>query len=117
MYKNKRIAISTTSCKRLHLLRRVLKAFTVFCKDMHLLDEVIFFDDSSTPEEKQQMEALLDDLFPNQRKTITHFYSDSFPDGYRHARVLNAWRDKLIETDTDYTLHLEDDYRGILNKL
>jgi len=110
MHKNKRIAISVTSCKRIHLLRRVLKAFVVFCEDIHLLDEVIFFDDSSSTDEKIQMENLLNELFPNQRKTITHFYPESFPDGYRHARILNSWRDKLIETDTDYTLHLEDDY-------
>lgn len=110
MYKNKKIALSITSCRRIYLLRRVLKAFTVFCKDMDLLDEVIFFDDSSTPEEKAEMESLLDVLFPNQHKTVTHFYSDSFPDNYRHSRILNTWRDKLIETDSDYTLHLEDDY-------
>ena len=110
MYKNKKISISTTSCRRLHFLRRVLKSFTVFCKDLELLDEVIFFDDSSSPEDKLQMEILLNDLFPEKVKIITHFYPDSFPDKYRHARILNHWREKLIERDIDYTLHLEDDY-------
>jgi hypothetical protein len=110
MYRNKKISISITSCKRIHLLRKVLKAFTVFCKDIDLLDEVIFFDDSSTSDEKAEMNTLLDSLFPDKKKTITHFYPDSFMDNYRHARVLNTWRDKLIESDIDYTLHLEDDY-------
>jgi len=88
----------------------VLKAFTVFCKDLELLDEVVFFDDSSTSEEKIQMENLLNELFPNQKKTITHFYPDSFPDNYRHSRILNTWREKLKEGSIDYTFHLEDDY-------
>ena len=110
MYKGKKISISTTSCRRLPLLKRILKAFTVFCKDTHLLDEVIFFDDSSSIEDKAEMEVLLNELFPDKVKIVTHFYTDSFPDGYRHARILNHWRDKLIERDIDYTLHLEDDY-------
>lgn len=110
MYKGKRISLSVTSCKRLHFLERVLKAFKVFCKDLDVIDDIIFFDDSSSEDEKRIMETLINDLFPGQRKTITHFYPDSFPDGFRHARILNAWREKLTDLDIDYTFHLEDDY-------
>jgi hypothetical protein len=110
MYKGKKISISITSSRRFPLLRRKLKSLTVFCKDINLLDEVIFFDDSSSIEDKSEMEVLLNQLFHDKVKTITHFYPDSFPDGYRHARILNHWRDKLIERDIDYTLHSEDDY-------
>jgi hypothetical protein len=110
MYKDRKISLSVTSCKRIYFLRRVLKAFSVFCKDLDLLDEIIFFDDSSTDQDKVEMGSLLNELFPNQTKIITHFYPDSFPDSYRHPRILNHWRDKLAEREIDYTLHLEDDY-------
>ena len=41
---------------------------------------------------------------------IEHFYANSFPDTYRHSRILNRWREILVETNTDYCFHLEDDY-------
>ena len=110
MYQHKKISLAITSCKRLHLLSRVLKAFTVFCEDIDIIDNVIFFDDSSTEEDKVKMEILLSELFPNQNKIITHFYKDSFNDTYRHARILNNLREKLIETNTEYFFLLEDDY-------
>jgi hypothetical protein len=110
MYGNKKISLAITSCKRLHLLSRVLKAFTVFCEDMPIIDNVIFFDDSSTEEDKLKMGVLLSELFPAQNRIITHFYKDSFNDTYRHARILNNLREKLIETNTEYFFLLEDDY-------
>ena len=110
MYQHKKISLAITSCKRLHMLRRVLKAFTVFCEDMDIIDNVIFFDDSSTDLHKFEMERILHDLFPNQNKVITHFYADSFSDTYRHARILNHLREKLTETQSDYFFLLEDDY-------
>ena len=84
MYKNKIISLSITSCKRIHLLTRVLKAFTVFCEDFENIDNVIFIDDSSSDEDKVNMEKLLHELFPNKNIIIQHFYQDSFPDNYRH---------------------------------
>ena len=110
MYGNKKISLAITSCKRLHLLSRVLKAFTVFCEDMTIIDNVIFFDDSSTEDDKLKMGVLLSELFPAQNRIITHFYKDSFNDTYRHARILNNLREKLIETNTEYFFLLEDDY-------
>jgi hypothetical protein len=88
----------------------VLKAFSVFCSDLHIIDEIIFFDDSSTHEEKKEMESLLEVYFSDQKKNITHFDNNSFPDDYRHARILNCWRNRLVETNSDYSFLLEDDY-------
>jgi len=110
MYNNKKISLAITSCKRLHLLRRVLKAFTVFCKDIEIIDNVIFFDDSSSDSDKEEMEKILAELFSKQNRIVTHFYKESFSDTYRHARILNNLREKLIETETDYFFLLEDDY-------
>ena len=110
MYNNKRISLSITSCKRLNLLKRTLRSFKAFCSDFDIIDDILFFDDSSSNEEKNEMELILNNLFPNQNKIITHFYPDSFEDGYRHARILNVWMDKLIENDIDHCFHLEDDW-------
>ena len=82
MFQNKRVSLTIMSCKRIHLLRRVLKAFSVFCSDLHIIDEIIFFDDSSTHEEKKEMESLLEVYFSDQKKSITHFDNNSFPDDY-----------------------------------
>ena len=110
MYREKKISLSITSCKRWGLLERVLKAFKVFCKDSHVIDKILFYDDSSTDEEKRAMESLLEQLFPDHDRIITHFYPDSFGHNYRHSGVLNDLRDKLRNFEIDYTLHLEDDY-------
>lgn len=110
MYKNKKVSILITSCKRIHFLRRVLKAFNVFCKDLNIIDDVIFFDDSSEDHHKIEMEQMLETYFPSANKIVTHFYPDSFPDTYRHSRILNEWRNKLIEIGSDYCFILEDDY-------
>lgn len=110
MYKNKKISLTIMSCKRLHFLRRVIKAFSVFCLDSNIIDDIIFFDDSSTIEDKKEMEELLSQYFPITNKVIIHFDEHSFPDNYRHARVLNSWRDMLIKHDSDYSFLLEDDY-------
>ena len=110
MYNGKRISLVVTSSRRWHLLERVLRAFCVFCKDFELLDDVLFFDDSSSPEHKALMECLLAELFAEKSVHVTHFVAESFMDGYRHSRVLNAVRDKLIETQSGYFFLLEDDY-------
>lgn len=110
MYNNKKIALSFTSSKRLYFLRRVMKAFDVFCQDKNIIDTIIFYDDSSSEEDKKEMEELLQTYFSDKEIIIKHFYSDSFPDTYRHSRILNDWRDKLLENEIDYCFHLEDDY-------
>jgi hypothetical protein len=110
MINGKIVSLSITSSKRLPMLERVLKAFSVFCIDLHLIDNIIFFDDSSSDEDKEKMKHMLNALFPAQKKIFTNFYPNTFPDAYRHSRVLNSWREKLVETNTEYCFHLEDDY-------
>lgn len=110
MYNGKRLTLTITSSRRWHLLERVLRAFVLFCRDLEFLDDVVFFDDSSAAEEKVLMESLLSELFTGKTVSVTHFYPDSFSDGYRHSRILNCMRDKLIETGSGYFFLLEDDY-------
>ena len=110
MYRQKKIGLAITSCKRIHFLRRVLKAFNVFCSDQDLIDSVLFFDDSSSENDKREMEGILSEIFHSQEKIITHLYPDSFTDTYRHSRILNLLRERLTENKIDYFFILEDDY-------
>lgn len=110
MYKNKIVSLTITSSKRLELLSMTIRGFVTFCKDLDIFDNIIFFDDSSSEYDKLKMEELLNSTFPNKNIITTHFYSNSFTDGYRHSRILNEMRKKLIETNTDYFFMLEDDY-------
>ena len=110
MYNGKRVTLTITSSRRWHLLERVLRAFSLFCRDLDIIDDVVFFDDSSTDDEKALMESLLHELFPSKQVYVTNFYPESFTDGYRHSRILNSMRDKLIDTGSGYFFLLEDDY-------
>jgi hypothetical protein len=110
MYKEKKISVTITSSRRLSLLERVLRSFKIFCKDFELIDIVIFFDDSSTSDEKLAMENLLSEIFVQQQKVITHYYPESISHSYRHAAIMNDLREKLRENNIDYTFHLEDDW-------
>jgi len=80
MYKGKKITLTIMSCKRLHFLKRVLKAFNLFCTDLSIIDDVIFYDDSSSEEDKREMEEILNLYFSDKNIRIIHFYPDSFPD-------------------------------------
>jgi hypothetical protein len=54
-YKEKRVTVVVTSCKRFHLLRRTLYALSVCCEDLSIVDEILFFDDRSSLEEKRSL--------------------------------------------------------------
>ena len=110
MYKDKKVTLTIMSCKRIHFLRRVLKAFHLFCSDLSVIDEVIFYDDSSSDSDKLEMEKMVSFYFGDKTIKIFHFYPNSFPDSYRHSRILNDWRNKLEESSSDYDFLLEDDY-------
>ena len=110
MYNNKKISLTITSSKRFELLQMTIRGFVTFCNDLDIIDNIIFFDDSSSDMDKINMDRILRDKFPNKNIISTHFYKDSFEDGYRHSRILNEMRKKLIETETDYFFMLEDDY-------
>lgn len=110
MYKDKKISLAITSSKRIHFLERVLKAFTIFCKDLDKIDSIIFFDDSSSDSDKIRMEKIIGELFPDKKRIVNNLYPHSFTDTYRHSRILNLLREELIKTESDYFFILEDDY-------
>lgn len=115
-YKNKKVVIAITSCKRFNLLRRTLYGLSVCCEDIGIVDEILFFDDSSSKYDRIETVELFKKYFPLTYVQNVYFEPDSFPvemKNYRHAMVLNTLRDKLIEVGADYYLHLEDDYQYV----
>jgi len=110
-YNGKKVTIVVTSCKRFHLLRRTLYALSACCEDLNIVDEILFFDDRSSLEDRQQMLKLFGEYFDKIPVHYLFFGEYSFkPEfkNYRHAMVLNTVRRRLIEMNSDYYLHLED---------
>jgi hypothetical protein len=111
MYKGKKVILTTTACKRINLLRAAIKSFGVFCTDKHVIDEVHYYDDSSTNEERSIAMEYYKNYIPDRLISYRFFEKESFPDNYRHARILNFWRQGLINSSGDYVFHLEDDHQ------
>lgn len=113
-YCGKKVTIVITSCKRLRLLRRVIYALAACCEDIDIVDEILFFDDRSSEGDRNEMLRLFREYFPNTPVYYIFFEESSFESKfwhYRHAMVLNTVRRRLIEMNSDYYLHLEDDYQ------
>jgi|LauGreDrversion4_2_1035121.scaffolds.fasta_scaffold98921_2 hypothetical protein len=111
MYKGKKVILTTTACKRIKLLHRAIKSFGVFCQDKNIIDEIYYFDDSSTPEERRMGLEYYHTHIPNVPVFYRFFEKETFPDNYRHARVLNFWRKAILDSNADYVFHLEDDHQ------
>lgn len=111
MYKNKKIILTTTACKRINLLHAAIKSFSIFCKDKHVIDEIHYFDDCSTNEERDRALNYYKTYLPNIPVLFRFFEKESFSDNYRHARVLNFWREHIKSSNADYVFHLEDDHQ------
>lgn len=110
MYKGKKVILTTTACRRPELLFRAIKSFGVFCTDKHVIDEIYYLDDSSSNSDRQMG---LETYTKYIGKPIIYRFveRDSFPDNYRHARMLNIWRECIIASKADYVFHLEDDHQ------
>ena len=60
-YRGKKVSVVITSCKRFHLLRRTLYALSACCEDIEIVDNILFFDDRSSSEERQEMLKLFNE--------------------------------------------------------
>ena len=92
MYKGKKVILTTTACKRINLLKAAIKSFGIFCTDKHVIDEIHYYDDSSTSEERNIAMEYYKKYIPDKLISFRFFEKESFPDNYRHARILNHWR-------------------------
>jgi hypothetical protein len=98
------VTLTMTCSKRLHLFKKALPSFVQYCTDALLVTKVLIFDDSSTQEDRFEMEKLAESLFP--RTNIDFVYFDEMPTKYRHAYIMRHW---LQMVKTHYVFHLEDD--------
>lgn len=99
------VTLTMTCSKRLHLFKRALPAFVEKCKDLHLVTKVIIFDDSSTEDDRFEMERIVENAFP--RINIDFVYFNQIPTKYRHAYIMRHWFSSL---KSNFVFHLEDDF-------
>lgn len=98
------VTLTMTCSKRLHLFKKTLPSFIEYCTDKLLVSKVLIFDDSSTQEDRFEMEKIAESLFP--KTNIDFVYFDEIPTKYRHAYIMRNW---LNMVKTNYVFHLEDD--------
>jgi hypothetical protein len=102
---NKKIILTMTCSKRLHLFKKVLPSFKEHCLDLHLVSKILIYDDSSSEQDRKEMHDLSKELFPNIE--IEFKYFNEIPTNYRHAYIIQNWYEDI--SDFDYVFHLEDD--------
>lgn len=100
------VTLTMTCSKRLSLFKQSLPSFVEKCQDTHFISKVIIFDDSSTTEDRYEMERITESLFPS--TNIDFVYFDSIPTKHRHAYIMQHWFDML---NSNFVFHLEDDWR------
>lgn len=110
MYKGKKVILTTTACRRPALLQAAIRSFGIFCQDKDIIDEIHYLDDSSNMSDR--LNAIETYKRAIGRSVIFRFVEkDTFPDNYRHARMLNIWREHITSANADYVFHLEDDHQ------
>lgn len=109
------IALSITSCKRLHYFEKTVSSFYEYCKDSCLLDLILWYDDSSSIEDRLEMMKILLKYFKNKKIISTFFSEKSFDTNKRHKEIMNVWKKDLTHLSLDYVLHTEDDFEYINN--
>jgi len=102
---DKKIVLTMTCSKRLHLFKKVLPSFKEYCLDLHLVSKILIYDDSSSEEDRQEMMNIATELFPD--PNIEFKYFNDIPTNYRHAYIIQNWYEDIA--DFDYVFHLEDD--------
>lgn len=98
------VTLTMTCSKRLHLFKKTLPSFIQYCNDLVFVSKVLIFDDSSTPEDRNEMERIAESLFP--KTNIDFVYFNDIPTKYRHAYIMQHW---LRMIKTNFVFHLEDD--------
>jgi hypothetical protein len=105
--------LSITTCKRLDLFLKTITSLKKYCLDFDVIDEIIHFDDSSSDEDRIQMEDCFKLLFPNTKYTKHFFEKDSFISDKRHMEIMKIWKQTIENNDSDFCFHIEDDWEFI----
>lgn len=104
------VTLTMTCSKRLHLFKQTLPSFVENCTDIPLISKIILFDDSSSADDRFEMEKLVEGFFPN--VNIDFVYFDNILTKYRHAYIMQHWFDMV---KSNFVFHLEDDWKFIHN--
>lgn len=101
--KSKNIVFSITTCKRYDLFEKTMNSFINCCQDAHLIDCWICIDDNSSEHDRKKMI----DNYP-----FIEFKLKS-PNEKGHYVSMNMIRDFVINHNSEYLLHIEDDWHFI----
>lgn len=104
------IALTITGCKRPELFVQTVESLCERMNDIHLVDTVIHYDDSSSDEDRRLMNDLLMSKFPDKIVCSRYFSKESFRTEKRHMCVMNHWLEDLSRLCVDYVFHTEDDW-------
>lgn len=104
-------AISFITCKRLDMFYETVNALVANCKDLHLIDAVFHYDDSSPLIERLTMRELLQRSFPDKLIRSTYLDSADFETDRHSMEIMNRWLKDMNDFHIRYALHMEDDWR------
>ena len=105
-----KIALTITSCKRPEEFVMTIESLSDRLKDIHLIDTIIHYDDSSDDDARVRMQQTLEQSFDGIQIIHRRFETDSFTTNKRHMSVMNHWIDDLVSLGVDYVLHTEEDW-------
>jgi len=101
--KQKRIILSITTCKRYDLFEKTINSFLFCCLDLNLIDHWLCVDDNSSDEDRQKMKS----NYP----FFDFVCKDETQKG--HYKSMNIIHNFITKYDSEYLLHLEDDFHFI----
>jgi hypothetical protein len=108
MNNNESILLTITSCRRYDLFYKTIVSFIENCTDIHLIKNIIHYDDSSSYEDRIKMNDILYSSFPNAEIINVNFERDSFSTDRRHLEIMKIWKSDI--SNFEYVFHLEDDW-------
>lgn len=99
-YYEYKIMLSVTTCKRLGLFKKSINSFINCCLDLIDINYFLCVDDNSNENDRKEMES----LYP--------FFEFIWkrPHEKGHYKSMNIIRNKVIEYNIDYLIHIEDDF-------
>ncbi len=109
------ICLTITTSKRLDLFMQTIESFVKYCDDIDLFDAIIHYDDSSSNEDREKMNLILNNLFYNKLICTRRFNKESFQTKRRHCEIMKIWKKDIESLNFDYVFHLEDDWLFIKN--
>jgi len=108
-----KLILSLTTCKRFNLFLETILSFYTNCNDLHLITEIVHFDDSSSKDEREKMRIIFNNLFPNIKYTTFYIDEKSISSKKRHLEIMKLWKIHLEKIESDYCFHLEDDWKFV----